>query len=179
MKIRRRLRVSCVLTVSFACACLTAGASAQRRKPRGASARKQYGKLCPDPTAACQTGEQFEPYELPFRLPKNAVIFETEEFYAVILKSVRVPSEDDCEKFVPESDRLAAQKLFPHRKVFTSRCSEPVRVYYTNLAPAQRVMAVYASATRAEAERALAEVKATGKFPGANLRRMRAAFNGT
>ena len=180
MEMRRRLAVSCALSVSLACACVAAGVSAQRRKPRGASARKQYGKLCPDPTAACPTGEMtFDPYELPFRLPKNAVIFESEEFYAVILKSVRVPSDDDCEKFVSESDRLAAQKLLPHRKVFTSRCAEPGRVYYTNTAPGQRMMAVYAGATRAEAERTLAEVRATGKFPGANLRRMRAAFNGT
>ena len=176
---RRRLGGSCALIVSFACACVAVSASAQRRKPR-AAARKQYGKLCPDPTAACPTGDvTFEPYDLPFVLPKRAVIFESEEFYAVILESVRAPSPDDCEKFVPESDRLAAQKLFPRRKVFTSRCSEPVRVYYTNIAPAQRIMAVYAGATRAEAERALAEVKATGKFPGANLRRMRAGINGT
>ncbi|MDT7604021.1 MAG: hypothetical protein QOF61_2018, partial [Acidobacteriota bacterium] len=42
-----------------------------------------------------------------------------------------------------------------------------------------RILAVYAGATRAEAERTLADVKATGKFPGANLRRMRAEINGT
>jgi hypothetical protein len=140
----------------------------------------QYGKVCPDPTAACPAGGMtFQPYDLPFRLPKNAVIYESEEFYAVVLKSVRVGSEDDCEKFVPEDERLAAQKLFPRRKVFASRCAEPGGLYYTNLAPLQRVVAVYAGATRAEAVRALAEVRATGKFPGANLRRMRAGVNGT
>jgi hypothetical protein len=40
-------------------------------------------------------------------------------------------------------------------------------------------MAIYAGLTPAEANRMLAAVKATGKFPGANLRRMRATFNGT
>jgi hypothetical protein len=40
-------------------------------------------------------------------------------------------------------------------------------------------MAVYAGATQADANRMLATVKATGKFPGANIRRMRAMINGT
>jgi hypothetical protein len=40
-------------------------------------------------------------------------------------------------------------------------------------------MGVYAGMTLADANRMLASVKATGKFPGANIRRLRAAFNGT
>jgi hypothetical protein len=40
-------------------------------------------------------------------------------------------------------------------------------------------MAVYAGRTRAEAAKFLAQVQATGKFPGANLRRMSIGFNGT
>ncbi len=40
-------------------------------------------------------------------------------------------------------------------------------------------MAVYAGATLADANRTLRAVKATGKFPGANIRRMRAIMNGT
>jgi hypothetical protein len=40
-------------------------------------------------------------------------------------------------------------------------------------------MAVYAGATLADANRMLAMVQATGKFPAANIRRMRAGFNGT
>jgi hypothetical protein len=40
-------------------------------------------------------------------------------------------------------------------------------------------MAVYAGATPSEAKRILATIKATGKFPGANIRRMRTGFNGT
>jgi hypothetical protein len=40
-------------------------------------------------------------------------------------------------------------------------------------------MAVYAGATLAEAKRVLAAVNATGKFPGANIRRIRTGFNGT
>ena len=40
-------------------------------------------------------------------------------------------------------------------------------------------MAVFAGRTKAEAAKVLAQVKATGKFPGANLRLMQAGFNGT
>jgi hypothetical protein len=40
-------------------------------------------------------------------------------------------------------------------------------------------MAVYAGRTRAQANAMLEKVKATGKYPGANLRQMRAGFNGT
>jgi hypothetical protein len=152
------------------------GLAAQRRPARG---RARPSRICHDPTVACQTPTEFQPNDLRFELPPRAVIWETQEFYAVILKSVSARAEDDCETFVPEDERLAAQKLFPRSKVFASRCNEPASVYYTNTAPTQRFMALYAGRTRAEAEKTLAAVKATGKFPGANLRRLRAGFNGT
>lgn len=146
--------------------------AAQKRRP----ARR--GSICGDPTASCKTSVTFQPYDLPFRLPANAVIWDTDFFYAVILKSVSVPA-DNCDIFVPESERLAAQALFPNRKVFSSRCAEPGGLSYTNTSPQAQFMAVYAGITLGEANRMLASVKATGKFPGANIRRMRAAFNGT
>jgi hypothetical protein len=150
-------------------------ADAQRRGRRGGN----YS-VCGDPTARCGAGVPFQPYDLPFRLPVTAVIWESEQFYAVVLKSMRVRDDfDECELHVPESERLDAQKLFPRNKVFASRCQEPGTLYYMNTAPGQRFMAVYAGRTRAEAARVLARVKETGKFPGANLRRMRVGFNGT
>ena len=151
---------------------LFAGAISAQRRPA------KHGSICGDPAAACKTIATFQPYDLPFLLPKNAVIWDTDLFYAVILKSMNVP-EDNCDQFVPESDRLAAQTLFPDRKVFTSRCAEPGGLSYTNTSPKARFMAVYAGPTLGDANRMLAAVKATGKFPGANIRRMRAAFNGT
>jgi hypothetical protein len=161
--------------LGLAVVCALAGAS----RPVGAQRRAQ-ASVCGDPTAVCRTGDLvFEPHDLPFRLPKNAVIWETELFYAVVIKSVRVADEFDCEKFVAESERLAAQELFPRNKVFSSRCPDPGTLYYTNTAPKARFMAVYAGRTRAEADAMLEKVKATGKYPGANLRRMRAGFNGT
>ena len=146
--------------------------AAQKRRPA------RHGSICGDPTASCKTSATFQPYDLPFRLPANAVIWDTDLFYAVVLKSVSVPA-DNCDIFVPENERLAAQALFPNRKVFSSRCAEPGGLSYTNTSPKAQFMAVYAGITLGEANRMLASVKATGKFPGANIRRMRAAFNGT
>ena len=40
-------------------------------------------------------------------------------------------------------------------------------------------MAVYAGRTRAEGQAVLEKVKATGQYPGANLRRLSTGFNGT
>ncbi len=134
--------------------------------------------VCGDPRVRCKTIGTFDPNELPFRLPENAVIYDTELFYAIILKSVKAP-DDTCDVFVPERERLAAQALFPDHKVFSSRCAEPGEVYYTNIRPNVHLMAVYAGNTLVEANRMLAAVSATGKFPDANIRRMRAGFNGT
>ena len=169
----RKSQVVCV--VLFGLMACGASASAQRRaKPPRSTI------LCPDPTVSCPTSVEFQPYQIPFRVPATAVISETEPFYAVILKSVRdVSKGGDCNVFVPETDRLAAQSLFPHNKVFASRCFESGDLYYTNVAPDQQFIAVYAGRTLAEARQMLAKVKATGKYPGANLRSMHAGFNGT
>lgn len=154
-----------------------AGISVNKAQTRR-GAQQQRGSVCGDPTQPCRTAVTFEPHDLSFRVKENSVIWESEMFYAVILKSFR-PAQDDCESFISEDERLKAQALFPKRKVFTSRCSEPAVLYYTNVDDNVRFMAVYAGVTQAEAARMLETVKATGKFPGANIRRMRVAFNGT
>jgi hypothetical protein len=146
---------------------------------RGAARRPAKGAICGDPTVACKTSYEFQPHDLPFRIPARAVIWESESFYAVMLKSVKA-ADDDCQKFVPEDERQAAQALFPHNKVFSDRaCSDTGEPYYTGIEPGARFVAVYAGRTRAEAAKFLAQVQATGKFTGANLRRMSIGFNGT
>ncbi|MBC7929011.1 MAG: hypothetical protein H7Z38_00400 [Rubrivivax sp.] len=163
--------VLCLLLV------LTASAPATQRR-RG-KPRPKLAAVCGDPTARCRTEYTFEPYNLPFFLSSNAVIYETEKFYAIILKSVRDDKLDGT-IFVPETERIEAQQLFPHNKVFTSRDNGmPGDLYYSSVKGDQKFMAVYAGRTQAEAKKMLAKVKATGKFPGANLRRMHAGFNGT
>jgi hypothetical protein len=140
--------------------------------------RAKKGSICGNPKVACKTSVTFHEYDLPFRVPANAVIFDTELFYGVILKSVPA-AEGDCDTFVAETDRLEAQSLFVNRKVFSSRCIEPGELFYTNVSEKHRIMAVYAGTTPVEAKQTLAAVKATGKYPGAYLRRMRTGFNGT
>jgi hypothetical protein len=148
-------------------------ASAQKRRPP-----VQHLSVCGNPNLPCKTSATFEPNDLPFRLPENVVIYDTELFYAIMLKSVNSP-DDNCDIFVPETERLAAQALFADHKVFSSRCAQAGALSYSNTSPKAHFMAVYAGTTLAEANRMLAAVKATGKFPGANLRRMRAVMNGT
>jgi hypothetical protein len=156
---------------------LAASAFAQARQ--GARRKPQpKGAICGDPTVTCKTSAQFEPHDLPFRIPERAVLWESESFYAVILKSVKAPN-DDCAQIVPETERQQAQTLFPHNKVFASRCADAGTPYYTSVKPDTHFMAVYAGRTRAEAEKVLAQVKATGQFADANLRRMSIGFNGT
>lgn len=158
----------------LACGLTSDSASAQRRGARA-------GAVCGDPTVRCQTTVEFQPYQIPFRIPPRGAIWESEHFYAVILKSVRdTSSRGDCDVFIPEPERLAAQELFPRHKVFASRCAlEPGDLFYTEISGDTQFMAVYAGRTRAEARAMLAKVKATGQFPGANLRRIRMGFNGT
>jgi hypothetical protein len=149
-----------------------AGVSQAQRKGRG-------GKICFDPTRPCRTAVTFEPNELPFVVPQNTAVSGSEPFFAVILKSVKV-GDQDCEKFIPEGERLEAQKLFPNRKVFASRrCGEPGNLYYTSVPLNVEFMAVYGGATQAEAMRTLAAAKAIPKYAGAYVKKMRADFNGT
>ena len=161
-----------ICVVGAAVLCVTVAAAQTRRKPAKRPA------VCGNPNITCGGEVTFQPNELPFRIPKNAVICDTDLFYAVILRSVPSP-EDSCDNFIPEPERLAAQTLFNQNKVFTSRCAEPGQVSYTNTSFKAQFMAVYGGMTMAQANEMLAKVKATGKFPGANIRRMRAVINGT
>ena len=140
--------------------------------------RKQTVGICGNPKLPCRTDFTFQPFDLPFRVPNTMVLYETELFYAVILKSKPAPN-DDCDIFFSETERLSTQDLFPEKKVFASRCADPETLFYSNIKRDTRIMAVYAGKTLAEANRTLSEVKATGKFPGAYIRRMRTGFNGT
>lgn len=170
---------SVLFVVGLAVGLIAAGGLADVAAGQSLVARQRArASICFNPMLACKTSATFQPNDLPFRVPKNSVIFDTELFYAIILKSVPA-DEGDCNVFVPEAERLQAQALFPDHKVFTSRCADVENLFYTNVNPKFRIMAVYGGYTLAEAKRLLEAVKATGKFPGAYLRRMRTGFNGT
>ena len=152
-------------------------ASAQRRRRPPAKPPKHL-TICGNPNVSCVTSLTFEPYALPFQMPQSSVIYDTEFFYAVILKTVST-ANNNCDNYIPEQERLAAQTLFPNQKVFASRCAAPGEVSYSDTNPNTNFLAVYAGATLADANRMLATVLATRKFSGANIRRMRATINGT
>jgi hypothetical protein len=165
---RNRLPISLLTVALFICALFfTASTEAQRGR----------GQVCSDPTLRCGGRNEFQPHDLPFRLPRNAVIYESAPFYAVILQSRS--AKNNCEAHVSEDERLEAQALFPHNKVFADRCPEPGTLFYSNTNSDYRFMAVYAGQTRAQAQRMLARVKALGRYPSANIRRMYVGFNGT
>lgn len=168
----RRTGFPFILVLIVAGAVNSAAGQSHTPRPRARAS------ICGNPKVPCKTSSTFQPNDLPFRIPKNSVIFDTELFYAIILKSVTV-DEGDCDVFVPEAERLAAQQLFPDHKVFTSRCADIENLFYTSVSPKFRIMAVYGGTTLAESKRMLAAVNATGKFPGAYVRRMRTGFNGT
>lgn len=139
------------------------------------------GMVCGVPNSNCgissESLKNFQPNELPFDiLATKGPICESVEFYAVILKS-QVVSEINCNGTYSEVERLEAQRLFPENKVFSSnRCSA---YYFTNVAPSTELLAVWAGPTREAGASILRLVQATGKYPGANLRKMRVVANGT
>lgn len=132
------------------------------------------GKVQPDPTDSKKACRDFKPHELCFERPKDDMArteYLSEPFYAVILKTT-----ERCN--VTEEERLQAQALFPRSKVFSMRfqCDENVEenISYTNVDGKFGFLAVHAGTTLEEAKRRLAEVNATGRFPGANIRKMQA-----
>jgi len=172
VRLKSTSALSVALITTAATGCFGWRTFAQKRRP------VQHLSVCGNPNLPCQTSATFEPHDLPFRVPKNTIIYDTELFYAIVLKTVGT-SDQDCDVFVPERERTETQRLFPDHKVFASRCPEPGNLSYSNTSSQHRFMAMYAGTTLAEANRMLGAVKATGKFPGANIRRMRTGFNGT
>src|SRR5262245_18995826 len=85
------------------------------------------GAVCHQPAAQCPSSYSFGTYHLPFEIKQKLVfgkIYRSEEFYAVILKSVKAAGDPDC-SFVSEEERLEAQSAFPTRKAFASHFNCP------------------------------------------------------
>ncbi len=151
---------------------LTVGTSAQKKTLKG--------KICGDPTVACKDGENFRPYDLAFDTGKNYVIYESQPFYGIVLKSVKLPDFGDCEKpSFKEDERKEIQTLFEHNKVFMLNCLASATNYYPGVAEKTAFIAVYAGHTLAEANAFLKTVQALNKYPGVRVRRMSVAVNGT
>ena len=124
----------------------------------------------------------FSPSDIRFEIPENTAIFESESFYAIILKSNLIKDffggEETCKAVDTEEERMATQKLFPNHKVFSQRCGYD-SLYYTGVKDNTVFLAVYGGKTLAQAQSLLKTVRGTGKFKGAYIKRMQAQFNGT
>jgi hypothetical protein len=128
------------------------------------------GRVCSDPARPC--GDDFKPNELSFEIVTKFAFDRGEDrskpFFAVILESGPLCG-------IPDVKRVEVQALFPGRKVFLHRylCEDfGDNVGYTKVNKKVGFLAVYGGDTAAEAKKALAEVKATGRFPAANVRKM-------
>lgn len=137
----------------------------------GAASADTLGRVLPDPAAVC---EGAKPHELCFAKPKDEIAraeYLSEPFYAVILKTAARCS-------IPEAERLEVQALFPRHKVFSTRfyCGEDIEenIAYTNVDEKYGFLAVYAGPIYLDAKAMMPAVKATGRFPGANIRKMQA-----
>lgn len=169
-----------ILTISawlIMCAAFCFDAEGQRKAPQA-----KLGKICGNPKLQCRTGDMtFADYEIPFESPSgNYVVVESETFYAIVLKSVKLKADySDCETAVSEKQRTEFQALFPDNKVFALKCADAGSLYYTNFADNTSFIAVYAGRTVAEANAFLKTVRKNGKFKDATTRRTRAQINGT
>ena len=145
-----------------------------------AQKKAKLGKVCGDPTVMCKSAENFQAFDIPFDTGKNFVIYESEKFYGIVLKSVKLTDFGDCSKpSFAETERIEIQAMFEHNKVFALNCVESGTNYYPGVAEQTAFIGVYAGRTLAEANKFLKTVQATGKFPGIKVRKMSIAVNGT
>ena len=140
--------------------------------PAVASADTQ-GKVHSEPAAVCP---DFKAHHLCFDVPHDGVAraeYFSEPFYAIILETMQRCS-------FSEKKRLEVQALFPLSKVFAEsfNCDDDPEEFirYTNVNAKFGFLAVHAGGTLKQARNRLAEVKATGKYPGANIRKMQAVI---
>ncbi len=96
-------RASTFFSVLAICLVLLFDVSAQRK-----TAKAKFGKICGNPQIKCRTRSvTFQAHEIPFEIPRgNQVIVESEPFYAIILKSVKLKGDINCENAVSERERL-------------------------------------------------------------------------
>jgi hypothetical protein len=137
------------------------------------------GSVCYQPSARCSTSHSFATNQLPFVIKEKLVFgksYRSQQFYAVILKSVKIGPNANCSE-VSEAERLQAQSIWPTRKVFTSRLSCPEElVFYEKTEQTVNFLAVYAGNSLSEARRVLNEAKAKG-HPQAYIKRMRVVLD--
>ncbi len=143
---------------------------------------KIVSRVCGDPSAACAKRAAFKNEDIPFGYNENAVVAETAEFYAVILKSAKLSEGADCEKTPADFDTESYQYNFLRNKVFVARgCYSIQNNYYTKVGNNVIALAVFAGNTKAEADAFLRKVKSITHLntDGAYTLKIATGFNGT
>lgn len=124
------------------------------------------GKIYSDPE---YKDPAFKAHELPFQIPEIIGESKSVPFYALILKTYPKCS-------IKDTERLAAQRLFPKQKVFYERnCSDDNyedMISYTSVDYNYDFLAVYAGSTLNEAKKLSAQIKKMNHYPGYNIRKM-------
>lgn len=147
------------------------------------AARAQSGTICGNPSEKNCVGQydDFKPYDLIFNTGRDALgtgtRHESNEFYAVILKSVKAKKTGGAGcNFISENKRRTAQTLFPKNRVFASRqsCGRTI-IRYENANEQYNFMAIYAGATNAGADKILNKPKKT--YPSANIRKLKVVLD--
>ena len=149
----------------------------------GQNSKKQkiiQGKICGNPNIKCNTNETvFNDSDIQFELPGNYVIYESEPFYAIILRSNKITDrfggEETCKEAATETERLDTQKFFPNNKVFIQNCGYGAIIYTEDTV----FLAVFAGKSLTQAKSFLTTVAKTGKFKGAYIKKLQASLNGT
>lgn len=155
-------------------------------RPAARPAAGSVDVICADPFLPCPGPPRgaWQSYELGWQVPAGRGARESGEFYAVLLGSTPAVPDDGpgggkkCKGFFDETARLKAQNDFPRHKVFTSRfgCSDTA-VYYTSTNTSFNFIAVFAGNSDSDAAIVLRDAQGTGRYIGANIRRMRAGWN--
>lgn len=164
-----------LLVALFGCLCIWPEVTLAQKK------NKKIPRVCGNPDGACKGRGYFQPYELPVEWPENSVIAESEQFYAIILKSAKFDysSGADCNKVYSNDEIQNIQYSFPQNKVFAMKCGEPGQNYYTGVGGDFVFIAVFAGKTQAEANKFLKKVKEFDDYKGVKIRKMRVGVNGT
>lgn len=147
-----------------------------------AQKKATVSRVCGDPSAACAKRAIFDNDDIPFDYVEGSVVAETAPFYAVILKSVKIPDSTPCEKVPDGFETRQIQWNFLKNKVFIARsCYSIENNYYTNVGTNVIALAIYAGSTKAAADAFLRKVKAMDHLDGkdAYVLKIATGFNGT
>lgn len=145
------------------------------------ASQAQSGVICGFPRD-CVPAYKFKSYELPFSTGRQAKFktgdyVESNYFYSVVLDTINTADTSEGDDFFfNETQRRAAQRLFPGNKVFASRCcGDGGAVRYEGLPDSYNFLAVHGGENEEDATRLLSIARR--KYPSAEIKRMRVIFD--